>query len=661
MIASRDASGARLSTLLRRREAGLLLVLAATIATAALSSPAFLSGTNIADMLSACAPCVIVACGVALVVITGEIDISVGSMYGLLAAMIGLLSSPSHAGLATGAVVPLVLLAGAGLGLLNGVLVTFGRAPSIIVTLGALTILRGVTDIILQGAWITDLPDAMRAIGTATPLGLSTAVWTAAAVAVLTALFTRRSAAGLRLYAVGDNAEAARLARMGRPCERRARLLAFTLSGTLTSVAAIVSVPQLSVIESGMGVGFELLVITAVVVGGVSVQGGVGTIAGVVLAAVLLGIVRTSLVFMKLGPEAAYWERAIQGAFILGAVVVDHLTRARAAAAAPGSYLSHSAPRHAPDSAATPSLAGWGLLAIGCAALLIGAWASRPEFLSLATQRSLLPQVAELALLAVPMTLVILTGGIDLSVGSVMALSAVLTGIAFERGLGVWPAAGVGVATGLACGIINGLFITRANLHPLIVTLATMSLLRGLAEGISGAKPVSGFPDSFSSLATDRVMGVPVIMLPALAAFVVAALVMWRGVAGRHIRAIGYNQTAARYCGIAVARVSLWIYALSGAAAGLAAVMLIARRNTAKADAGLGIELDVITAVVLGGTSIAGGRGSLAGTLLAVLLLHQLRQFIAWRWYHDEYVLPVVGAVLIASVLAGRWPRRRRP
>jgi rhamnose transport system permease protein len=639
------------AALLRHREAGIATMLAATVLLVAAVNPAFLHARNLADMLAACAPCLIVGCGVALVVIAGEIDISVGSLYGLLAALMGVLASPTHADLPVPLVTVIVLLAGLAVGLVNGLLVAAGRAPSIIVTLGMLTVLRGVTELILGGEWVTDLPPGLRTLGTATPLGLAWAVWAAAGVLVLGVWLAHRTPLGRRIYAVGSNPEAARLAGVNTAA---VKIAAFGLSGLLTGVAALVSVPQLSVIESGLGVGFELLVVTAVVVGGVSVRGGVGTLAGVALAAVLLGIVRTVLVFLKLGPAAAYWERAVHGVFILGAVVLDHVARGGGSWLAAGVHASREA------MARRARVPHWVLLAAVTAAVLALAGLWSPEFLSPQTQLSLLPQAGEMALLAVPMTLVLLCGGIDLSVGATMALASVCVGMAFKQwGVPMWAAAGIGVAVGAACGALNGLFVARARIHPLIVTLATMSLFRGLAEGISGGGPASGFPEAFTALAGARVAGFPIILLPVGLAFAGAGVMLYRGVAGRNVRAVGFNETACRFSGIAVDRLKLWLYTLSGAAAGVAACMLISRRNTASADAGLGIELDVITAVVLGGTSVSGGRGSLAGTLAGVVLLHEITQLLAWNRYHDEVVLVIVGVVLIASVLLGRLFRER--
>jgi ribose/xylose/arabinose/galactoside ABC-type transport system permease subunit len=265
-----------------------------------------------------------------LIILTGEIDISVGSLFGLLAALMGVLASSERLGLPLAAVVPLTLLAGAGVGLLNGALVTFARVPSIIVTLGMLTILRGAAEQLIGDEWIRDLPASLRHLGTGTLIGVPICLWVAFLVVVVTAVLARRTRLGLRIFAVGGNPEAAAFAGTS---VRAVKLFAFTLTGLLTGVAALVSVPQLSVIEPGLGAGYELIVVTAVLIGGTSISGGAGGIVGTIIGALLLGSVRTALIFLQLGDMATYWERAIQGAFILAAVLADHFTRTRAGGA----------------------------------------------------------------------------------------------------------------------------------------------------------------------------------------------------------------------------------------------------------------------------------------------------------------------------------------
>jgi rhamnose transport system permease protein len=319
--------------LAQRREYGVAVLLAATLAVVSWQNPAFLSAANLWDLLVQCAPAAIVGCGLTFVIVTGEIDISVGSLMGLLAAVMGLACSPQHAHWSVGLAVVVTIVAGTLSGLLTGALVTFGRAPSIIVTLGMLTALRGLTELLMGGEWITDLPAGLRLLGTGSLSGMPISVLVAAAVAAGSILFAGQTPWGLRIYAVGSNPEAARLAGLS---VRRVRLFAFTLTGLLTAVAALVSAPQLSVIESGVGKGFELLVVTCVVVGGTSIRGGSGSIIGTLLAVLLLGVIRTVLVFLKLGEMATYWERAIQGGFILAAVLADHLARRSLVAPATG-------------------------------------------------------------------------------------------------------------------------------------------------------------------------------------------------------------------------------------------------------------------------------------------------------------------------------------
>lgn len=309
-----------------RREWSVTALLFATMAVVGAVNHAFLRPANLRDMLIDDVPTVIVACGMTLVIVTGEIDISVGSLMGLLATVLGELTSPSHAGLPVAAAIAAVLLLGAGVGLINGLLVTFARMPSIIVTLAMLTILQGIGLILMNGAWITDMPAGLRYFGVGRMFGVPISLWTAAAVVALFMLLASRTPLGRRIWAVGSNPEAARLAGLSA---RNMKLFAFIMTGLLTAVATIVSVPRLGVIEAGVGQGFELLVVTCVVVGGTSISGGRGTVLGSVLAALLLGAVGNMLIFLHLGLSATYWERAIQGVFILAAVLADHLARRR--------------------------------------------------------------------------------------------------------------------------------------------------------------------------------------------------------------------------------------------------------------------------------------------------------------------------------------------
>jgi rhamnose transport system permease protein len=300
-----------------------------------------------------------------------------------------------------------------------------------------------------------------------------------------------------------------------------------------------------------------------------------------------------------------------------------------------------------------------GLLGV-LACVLGAAWMLDPAFVARDVQLGLSAHAAELTLLALAMTFVVLSGGIDLSVGSAMGLATVAMGMLCERGVPVWGAAAAAVFVGAAAGALNGVFVARVRVHPLIVTLATLAAYRGLAEGISLGRPISEFPDTFLRLGSGDLAGVPI---PVCLAIVAAGVAMWTASStawGRSVYALGGNETAARYAGLRTDRVKLSLYALSGLAAGMAAVVFVARRSTAKADVGAGMELEAITAVVLGGTSIFGGRGSVLGTLLGVVIIHEIREFVSWHWQKDEVILLVTGGILIGSVLVNNAACRVR-
>lgn len=298
------------------------------------------------------------------------------------------------------------------------------------------------------------------------------------------------------------------------------------------------------------------------------------------------------------------------------------------------------------------------VLAILLLVILFWAGRSEPVFLETDTQVTLAADLWPLALAAIPMTFIILTGGIDLSIGSAIALCAVAWGVTFDAVRGnpadIWIASGVALLVGAAAGALNGLFVTQVRIHPMLVTLATYSAFQGLAEGISKGEPMKDFPRNFAGPGQGMFMGAPVAAWIFLLIFLVASFVLMLLPTGRFIYAIGHNATAARYSGVAVNRIKFLLYTLSGAMAGLVAMIMVSRFSTADATRGRGMELEAVTAVVLGGTNINGGRGTLIGTLLGLLVLHELRHYVSWHWNKDEVNLVVTGGILIASVLMNR-------
>jgi rhamnose transport system permease protein len=268
---------------------------------------------------------------------------------------------------------------------------------------------------------------------------------------------------------------------------------------------------------------------------------------------------------------------------------------------------------------------------------------------------------AEVGLVAMPMTFIIVTGGIDLSVGSVLGLCAILLGVFWQNlGLPLPLAMALAVAVGGCAGAFNGWFITRVGVPPLIMTLATLALFRGLAEGISQARSVRGYPDWFFTLGQGEVAGIPTQLWILLAVILLSALVLATTTFGRALYAIGHNQLAARFSGIPVDRHKLLIYTFSGLMAGLAGCIFVSRVSTTRSDMGTGLELDVIAAVVLGGTSIFGGTGTILGTVLGVILIQLLKNGLALTGVKGDATIVVIGAVLILSILITGWLRRRQ-
>jgi rhamnose transport system permease protein len=275
------------------------------------------------------------------------------------------------------------------------------------------------------------------------------------------------------------------------------------------------------------------------------------------------------------------------------------------------------------------------------------------EFLTIGNLLNQGRLLTELGLISVAMTFVVVTGGIDLSVGSIVGLVAVLVG-ALWHGLSLpLPVAiACGIAAGLFAGLFNGLVITYFRVPPLIATLATLALYRGVAEGISQGRSVRDFPDWFGVLGQGEMAGVPVQLILLLIVVVVAAVVLGRTTFGRSTYALGANETAAEFSGLAVTRTKMIIYAGSGLAAALAAIVFVSRVSTTRSDMGTGLELDAITAVVLGGTNIFGGRGTIFGTVVGLFLIQALRNGLPLAGVRGDSTIMAIGVALIIGLLA---------
>ncbi|GAB2784947.1 ABC transporter permease [Streptomyces daliensis] len=280
------------------------------------------------------------------------------------------------------------------------------------------------------------------------------------------------------------------------------------------------------------------------------------------------------------------------------------------------------------------------------------------DFLSTQNLLNVGVQAAVTAILAFGVTYVIVSGGIDLSVGSVAAFSAImLAWTATDQSMPVWLAVVISLATGVACGLLNGVLIAYGKLPPFIATLAMLSAARGLALVTSQGTPLA-FPDAMASVGETLGGWLPVPVLVMLVMGGIAALVLARTYSGRAMYAIGGNEEAARLSGIRVRRQKLVIYGLSGAFAAVAGIVLASRLVSAQPQAAMGYELDAIAAVVIGGASLSGGVGKASGTLIGALILAVLRNGLNLLDVSAFWQQVVIGAVIALAVLLDTLRRR---
>jgi ribose transport system permease protein len=301
---------------------------------------------------------------------------------------------------------------------------------------------------------------------------------------------------------------------------------------------------------------------------------------------------------------------------------------------------------------------------IGLVLLCLALTLSTDTFLTVRNILNVLDQVTVLGILAIGMTLVILIGGIDLSVGSVLALAGMVLGyVAHPDYLGLSVPAGVVAALLVAgaCGLASGLLVTVAKLPAFIATLAMMSVARGLANIITDGSQIVGFPDWFTSLSITRHFGflsvTVAIMLVLTALF--AIFLLYRA-NGRNLYAIGGSAEVARLSGIPVMFLTNCVYAAAGALAGLAGIVLAARLDSVQPSSGLGYELDTIAAVVIGGASLNGGIGSIGGTAVGVLIIGVLRNGLNLLGISPFIQQVIIGVVIALAVAADTWRRRTR-
>ncbi len=275
----------------------------------------------------------------------------------------------------------------------------------------------------------------------------------------------------------------------------------------------------------------------------------------------------------------------------------------------------------------------------------------QPRFLTISNISTVLTQVSMNAIIAIGMTFVILTGGIDLSVGSIIAITGAVAASILTSGGSAFIAVFAAILIGGAIGYLNGFFVARARIQAFIVTLATMTIFRGVTYVYTGGNPISGLGKDFNVIGNKKILGIPVPVLIMIVVFAIGAYVLTQTRFGRYVYAIGGNEDSSRLSGINTKSVKNLVYMISGIAAAIAGIIVTSRIGSASPNAGSSYELDAIAAVVLGGTSLSGGEGRIFGTILGALIIGVLNNSLNLLNVSTFYQSIVKGAVILLAVL----------
>jgi rhamnose transport system permease protein len=633
----------RLRALFNHQEMVLAVAFVLVLIGVTLLNPGFIAPGNLVDILYNSSYIAVAVVGMTMIILCGHIDISIGAAAGVCVSIAGKLAT---AGVPLWIVFPVTILAGGLIGVINGSLVAYGRIPAIVTTLGMASILKGGLILVTGGKWIYGVPPGFS-ISRGAFLGIPIPICAMLLFGCGISFWLRYTAGGRQIYAVGGNAEAARLSGVS---DRRVTMRVFILNGLLVGIAAIVYATNFTSIQANAVPGFELTVITAAVVGGVSIMGGAGTVIGAIMGAILLQTIGTALVFMHIRAE---WFQTVQGGLILLTILLDVFRRRQTVGTGIVTGSGGGVQGASPQFMRLPWLTVQEAVLLGL--LLVAVFVlsfMSDRFLTVTNLLNQTRFMSEVALIAVPMTIIIILGGIDLSVGSIMAISAVMMGFSWQvLGIPLWLAVFVAIGTGALAGYLNGLIIVHLGVPPLIVTLATLAIYRGLSYGISQSRSFNGFPDSFAFWGSGEIFGMPVQLYILAVVLVVSSVILAATPLGRSIYAIGNNETAARFAGLRVGSIKILAYTMSGLMAGLAGFIFTSRVTSTRADAATGLELDVIAAVVFGGTSIFGGRGTILGTALGVLTIQLLKNGLQLTGVRGEGTVILIGSVLIVSIL----------
>jgi len=673
-------------------EAGLILFMILLYIIGTWINPVFFGNADaLASVLRDAARFGVMAVGMSFVIINRDLDLSVGSTVGLVAVVFSMAVAPSFYNFSPWIGIVAGLVVGVGIGLINGVLVTYLRVPAFIATLTMLFIGRGLVLGLTGGqniGFAAKGGDPFFLLGVNNGLGFNNQIILFVIVAIIGGLVLAYTRWGYETYATGGNALASGYAGINT---NKVRIRAFVLSSLCATIAGLMNMAQDKGAHSQYGQGAELIVIAAVIIGGASILGGRGRIFGACLGAVLIVLIDKVLregipitrtidvggtmmevrAMAQLPPGAV---PAFLGLILLAAVLIEPwIIRRRLLARLIARLRGLPPPPAAVDSIAIESVRTIGTRAT--AREVTGSWLSqmmarreaaaiifaivlwligyllRPDFWgSLDNSFNLLLAFSEIGLMAVGMAYVMRGGDVDLSVGSVLALAAATTAFLMKM-MGAPPlvAALIGFTAGMIAGMFSGFLATKARLPAFVATLCMFYIARGIAAWLVAGRQLNQFPESYNlmgrkvieilryygvALAPDSFMGrlagavsTQTVVLAVVA--VIFAIILWRSPFGYKVTAVGGNRRAAGYAGINTDRVRFLSLLFCSMCASLAGLIYVAYFRSFNPSAGTLRELDVIAAAVIGGASIFGGYGSVLGALAGAMVITLIRALLS--------------------------------
>jgi ribose transport system permease protein len=714
-------------------EIGLLAIMAILYAAGLYLNPAFFGSTDaLFSVLRDASRYGVLAIGMTFVIVNKELDLSVGSTFGLTAAIFGMIFAPTYFDMGIWTAVGWCLVMGLAIGLINGFMVTVLEVPAFIATLTMLFIGRGIILGLTGGKNIAfeikagDNPAFFR-LGEINAFGFNNQIILFAIIASIAALALAYTTIGWTTYSVGGNEQAARYAGINT---RFVRMRSYMLSSLCAVIAGLMSVAQNKDADPLAGFGLELIAISSVIVGGAAIFGGRGKILGSCLGAILIGLIDKVLregvpttrtidlgdgetaqvaAVTQLPPGAV---PACLGVILIIAVLIEPWLVRRRAIPRLWAWLRGRPPPPVPDlggvailgvqtRGATVQARGLGKHGLAAffyrrdaaavilmvALWLFGLWA-RPDFWAgLDNSFAILLAFSEIALLAVGLTFVMANGDIDLSVGSVLALSgAVAAVIMKDTNWGPLAAVGGGILAGVVAGLINGWLTAYVGLPAFIATLGTFYWARGIGSSIVAGTQLNGFPESFNLIGRNLYEVLDVIGLAptgglwlafakavsvqtifVLLVALVAGIVLGRTTFGQKVYAIGGNERAANFAGINTRRVRFISFLISSICAACAGIIYDAFYRSFIPTAGQLRELDSISSIIIGGGSIFGGYGTMIGSLAGAAVITLIRSLLSLQIIlrdGSSFVLPqqwqnvFIGLILIAAVVGDIWLRQ---